>query len=90
MKQIYLIFIRIWFDSNCFFLKKKADPDVFYKFSPVLMENDPYETVNVWMRQSNLNPRHLIPALLRYDHKKLMEKATQVTSYFPFFVKFIF
>lgn len=42
------------------------------------MENDPYETVNVWMRQSNLNPRQLIPALLRYDHKKLMEKSTQV------------
>lgn len=42
------------------------------------MENDPYETVNVWMRQSNLNPRQLIPALLRYDHQKLMEKATQV------------
>lgn len=44
------------------------------------MENDPYETVNVWMRQSNLNPRQLIPALLRYDHKKLMEKATQVRN----------
>lgn len=42
------------------------------------MENDPYETVNVWMRQSNLNPRQLIPALLKYDHKKLMEKSTQV------------
>ncbi|KAI7896992.1 Pep3/Vps18/deep orange family-domain-containing protein [Mucor mucedo] len=25
-------------------LSKEADPDVFYKFSPVLMENDPYET----------------------------------------------
>lgn len=59
-------------------LSKEADPDVFYKFSPVLMENDPYETVNVWMRQSNLNPRQLIPALLRYDHKKLVEKSTQV------------
>ncbi|KAL7316431.1 tethering complex subunit [Mucor circinelloides] len=58
-------------------LSKEADPDVFYKFSPVLMENDPYETVNVWMRQSNLNPRQLIPALLRYDHKKLVEKSTQ-------------
>lgn len=45
------------------------------------MENDPYETVNVWMRQSNLNPRQLIPALLRYDHKKLMEKATQVKPF---------
>ncbi|EIE75688.1 hypothetical protein RO3G_00392 [Rhizopus delemar RA 99-880] len=25
-------------------LSKEADPDVFYKFSPVLMENEPYET----------------------------------------------
>ncbi|CEI89322.1 Putative Vacuolar protein sorting-associated protein 18 homolog [Rhizopus microsporus] len=57
--------------------KDKADPDVFYKFSPVLMENEPYETVNVWMRQNNLNPRQLIPALLRYDHKKASEKYAQ-------------
>ncbi|CEG66164.1 hypothetical protein RMATCC62417_02794 [Rhizopus microsporus] len=58
-------------------LSKEADPDVFYKFSPVLMENEPYETVNVWMRQNNLNPRQLIPALLRYDHKKASEKYAQ-------------
>ncbi|KAG1047354.1 hypothetical protein G6F46_009640 [Rhizopus delemar] len=58
-------------------LSKEADPDVFYKFSPVLMENEPYETVNVWMRQNNLNPRQLIPALLRYDHKKSSEKSAQ-------------
>lgn len=42
------------------------------------MENEPYETVNVWMRQNNLNPRQLIPALLRYDHKKSSEKYAQV------------
>lgn len=42
------------------------------------MENEPYETVNVWMRQNNLNPRQLIPALLRYDHKKSSEKSAQV------------
>lgn len=42
------------------------------------MENEPYETVNVWMRQNNLNPRQLIPALLRYDHKKASEKYAQV------------
>ncbi|KAI7899794.1 Pep3/Vps18/deep orange family-domain-containing protein [Cokeromyces recurvatus] len=58
-------------------LSKEADPEVFYKFSPVLMENEPYETVNVWMRQSNLNPRQLIPALLRYDHKKVIDKVNQ-------------
>lgn len=42
------------------------------------MENEPYETVNVWMRQNNLNPRQLIPALLRYDHRKSTEKSAQV------------
>jgi hypothetical protein len=47
------------------------------------MENEPYETVNVWMRQSNLNPRQLIPSLLRYDHKKLIEKAGQVKQNRP-------
>lgn len=31
------------------------------------MEHAPYGTVNSWIRQPNLNPRHLIPALLRYE-----------------------
>ncbi|OAD75205.1 hypothetical protein PHYBLDRAFT_186318 [Phycomyces blakesleeanus NRRL 1555(-)] len=57
-------------------LSKQANPDTFYRFSPVLMDNAPYETVNVWMRQSNLNPRQLIPALLRYDHSKIADKVT--------------
>lgn len=43
------------------------------------MENAPYETVNVWMRQPNLNPRQLIPSLLRYDHKRISDQVTQVT-----------
>ena len=42
------------------------------------MENAPYDTVNVWMRQTELNPRNLIPALLKYDHSKSTENATQV------------
>lgn len=42
------------------------------------MENAPYETVNVWMRQPNLNPRQLIPALLRYDHSTMGKEMTQV------------
>lgn len=42
------------------------------------MENAPYETVNVWMRQPNLNPRQLIPALLRYDHSRTGKEMTQV------------
>jgi hypothetical protein len=43
------------------------------------MENSPYEMVTLWM-QSNLNPRQLIPSLLRYDHSKVADKAMQVRS----------
>jgi hypothetical protein len=40
------------------------------------MENSPNEMVTLWM-QSNLNPRQLIPSLLRYDHSKVAEKGMQ-------------
>ncbi|CAG8658675.1 5183_t:CDS:10, partial [Cetraspora pellucida] len=58
-------------------LSRQASIDVYYKFAPILMENAPYETVNVWMRQPNLNPRNLMPALLKYDHSKTSEDVTQ-------------
>ncbi|GAB5585428.1 tethering complex subunit [Umbelopsis nana] len=57
-------------------LGKQANPDVFYKYSPALMENSPYEMVTLWM-QSNLNPRQLIPSLLRYDHSKVADRGLQ-------------
>ena len=40
----------------------------FFKSAGVLMEHAPEETVNLWIRQNNLNPRHLIPALLKYNN----------------------
>lgn len=48
-------------------LKKQSDPEMFYKYSSVLMSGAPVETVNILMRQSNLNARNLIPALLNYN-----------------------
>lgn len=48
-------------------LKRQTDPDVFYRFSSVLMTNAAKDLVDILMRQSNLNPRNLIPALLEYD-----------------------
>ncbi|CAG8481720.1 2636_t:CDS:10 [Diversispora eburnea] len=60
-------------------LSKQTSVDLFYKFAPALMENAPYETVDVWMRQTNLNPRNLMPALLKYDHSKAPENVTQAT-----------
>jgi uncharacterized protein YacL (UPF0231 family) len=48
-------------------LKRQTDPEIFYKYSSVLMANVPMETVDILMRQSNLKPRNLIPALLNYN-----------------------
>lgn len=48
-------------------LKRQTDPKVFYRFSSVLMTNAAVDLVEILMRQSNLNPRNLIPALLEYD-----------------------
>ncbi|KAF8536894.1 Pep3/Vps18/deep orange family-domain-containing protein [Trichophaea hybrida] len=48
-------------------LKRQTDPEMFYKYSSVLMANVPMETVDILMRQSNLKPRNLIPALLNYN-----------------------
>ncbi|KAL2015113.1 hypothetical protein VTK56DRAFT_6300 [Thermocarpiscus australiensis] len=48
-------------------LKKQTDADVFYRYSSVLMTHAAAELVEILMRQGNLNPRNLIPALLEYD-----------------------
>jgi hypothetical protein len=48
-------------------LKRQTNPEMFYKYSSVLMANVGMETVDILMRQSNLNPRNLIPALLNYN-----------------------
>ncbi|KAK7532184.1 Pep3/Vps18/deep orange family-domain-containing protein [Phyllosticta citribraziliensis] len=48
-------------------LKKQTDPDVFYKYSSVLMAHSPHDFVDILMRQANLDARKLIPALLNYN-----------------------
>lgn len=48
-------------------LKKQTDPEVFYKYSTVLLANVPVELVDILMRQSNLDAEKLIPALLNYN-----------------------
>lgn len=48
-------------------LKRQTDPNVFYRFSSVLMTHAAQDLVDILMRQSNLKPRSLIPALLEYD-----------------------
>ncbi|KAI9829636.1 MAG: hypothetical protein M1826_005526 [Phylliscum demangeonii] len=48
-------------------LKKQTDPDPFYKYGSVLMSHVPTEFIDIVMRQSTLEPKKLIPALLTYN-----------------------
>jgi hypothetical protein len=54
-------------DESLVVLKKQTSPDNFYKYSSVLMASVPVELVDILMRQSNLDPLRLIPALLNYN-----------------------
>lgn len=58
-------------------LKKQTDPLIFYKYSSVLMAHAAIQLVDIMMRQSNLDARKLIPALLNYD-KTAREPINQV------------
>ena len=49
-------------------LKKQTDPEMFYKYSSVLMAHVPVELGEILMRQVNLDSRKLIPALLNYNN----------------------
>ena len=51
--------------------------ELYYKYSPPLMHHVPYETVNVWIGEPRLEPRRLIPALMRYDVKNNPRGETQ-------------
>ncbi|KAJ3071653.1 hypothetical protein HK102_006394 [Quaeritorhiza haematococci] len=48
-------------------LGRQENLDLYYKFSPILVEHVPQDTVNAWIKQPHLNPRNLIPALLKYE-----------------------
>ncbi|KAL8710975.1 MAG: hypothetical protein Q9220_004574 [cf. Caloplaca sp. 1 TL-2023] len=48
-------------------LKKQNEPDIFYRYSSVLMSHAATELVDILMRHSDLDPRKLIPALLNYN-----------------------
>ncbi|KAI2785298.1 Pep3/Vps18/deep orange family-domain-containing protein [Daldinia loculata] len=48
-------------------LKKQTDPEVFYRYSSVLMTHVGHELVEIMMRHPKLEPRKIIPALLDYN-----------------------
>ncbi|KAJ5708826.1 hypothetical protein N7493_010160 [Penicillium malachiteum] len=48
-------------------LQRQSEPDVFYKYSSVLMTHAATSLIEILMRQTNLDPERLIPALLNYN-----------------------
>ena len=48
-------------------LKKQTDPEMFYKYSTVLMSHTSLDLTEVLMRQGELDAKKLIPALLYYN-----------------------
>lgn len=46
----------------------------------MLMETSPEKAVAMWINHPKLNPRHLIPALLRYNHAARQDRASEVTQ----------
>lgn len=48
-------------------LQRQSEPDVFYKYSSVLMTHAATGLIEILMRQTNLDPERFIPALLNYN-----------------------
>lgn len=69
-------------------LQKPSVPiDLQYKFAPDLIMLDAYETVESWMATKNLNPRKLIPAMMRYSSEPHAKNEThEVIKYLEFCV----
>lgn len=66
-------------------LKKQTDPEIFYKYSSVLMAHVPVELVDVMMRHSNFDAQKLIPAFLNYNSQtKAPLSSNQAVRYLLF------
>jgi hypothetical protein len=44
--------------------------ELYYRFTPILMQHMPRETVDACLRRRDLEPRQLIPAFIRYQQKR--------------------
>jgi hypothetical protein len=48
-------------------LGKQSNPELFYRYGPILIQHAPNPTITLWTRCEFLNPRLLIPAMLYYQ-----------------------
>ncbi|XP_041365438.1 vacuolar protein sorting-associated protein 18 homolog isoform X2 [Gigantopelta aegis] len=66
-------------------LVKQTDVELYYKFSPLLMQYTPKETVDSWINLGRqLDPKKLIPALVQYDHNRYREQGNEAIRYLEF------
>ncbi|KAI8983923.1 Pep3/Vps18/deep orange family-domain-containing protein [Mycotypha africana] len=71
-------------------LDNQSNEDLIYKYSSLLIENEPRKTVDMWLNHPNVNPKSLIPTLLRCYRIRKFENAehecirylTHVISFF--------
>ncbi|GFR83888.1 vacuolar protein sorting-associated protein 18 homolog [Elysia marginata] len=69
-------------------LTKQTDVELYYRFSPLLMQYVPKETVEAWFKQGRqLDPKKLIPALVQYDHMRNREQGNEAIKYLEFCVQ---
>ncbi|PKA62970.1 hypothetical protein AXF42_Ash007766 [Apostasia shenzhenica] len=67
--------------------KPNVHVDLQYKFAPDLIMLDAYETVESWMVTDKLNPRKLIPAMMRYASEPHAKNEThEVIKYLEYCV----
>lgn len=58
---------RMDWQSALVCLCQQDDPELVYQHSPQLMRHEPVIAVDAWMQMKILDPRRLIPALMRYN-----------------------
>lgn len=69
-------------------LNKQNSVVLFQKYAAVLMEQAPQETVNVLIRHTEINPRDLIPGLLKYTHSRSADTGqNQAIRYLQFVIQ---
>ncbi|KAK3612565.1 hypothetical protein CHS0354_024553 [Potamilus streckersoni] len=69
-------------------LVRQSDPELYYKFTPILMQYIPKDTVTALIHQGkNLDPKKLIPALVQYDQKKHHDQGNEVIRYLEFCIE---
>jgi len=69
-------------------VSKQMNKELFYKFSPLLMQHVPRETVNAWIaKKDQLDPRLLIPALVQYDDQRYRDQGNEAIRYLEFCIQ---